>query len=143
MTDYSDVGLDLNSNVKVFVRLRPPEGGDVDADSEKLFERDPDGASRKITVRDPKNRHHGEHAFAFDRVFWSDASQEELFDQVATPLIDHCFAGYNSCCFAYGQTGSGKTYSMFGDFGDARGIIPRAGALASCHTLPLRVERWR
>ena len=33
--------------------------------------------------------------------------------------------GYNSCCFAYGQTGSGKTYSMFGEEGESRGMIPR------------------
>ena len=67
------------------------------------------------------------------QVFWTDTSQEELFDQVAVALIDHCFAGYNSCCFAYGQTGSGKTFSMFGDFGENRGIIPRAGPLCPCH----------
>jgi hypothetical protein len=60
------------------------------------------------------------------QVFWTDSSQEELFEQVAVSLIDNCFAGYNSCCFAYGQTGSGKTFSMFGDFGENRGIIPRA-----------------
>ena len=47
--------------------------------------------------------------------------------QVAVNSIDHCFEGFNSCCFAYGQTGSGKTFSMFGEPGDKRGIIPRAG----------------
>jgi hypothetical protein len=40
--------------------------------------------------------------------------------------VDHVLQGYNACCFAYGQTGSGKTYSMFGEQGDFRGIIPRA-----------------
>ena len=63
------------------------------------------------------------------QVFWTDTSQEELFDSVAVSLIDHSFSGFNSCCFAYGQTGSGKTFSMFGDFGENRGIIPRAGRI--------------
>ncbi len=31
MTDYSDVGLDAHSNVKVFVRLRPPDAASVAA----------------------------------------------------------------------------------------------------------------
>ena len=46
--------------------------------------------------------------------------------QVARPLVQHTLRGYNACCFAYGQTGSGKTYSMFGEGGPVRGIIPRA-----------------
>ena len=40
--------------------------------------------------------------------------------------VDHVLEGYNSCIFAYGQTGSGKTYTIFGEDGDRRGIIPRA-----------------
>lgn len=40
--------------------------------------------------------------------------------------VEHVLKGYNACCFAYGQTGSGKTYSMFGEQGDFRGVIPRA-----------------
>ncbi len=31
MTDYSDVGLDAHSNVKVFVRLRPPDAASAAA----------------------------------------------------------------------------------------------------------------
>ena len=81
-------------------------------------------------MQDPKESHSGEHAFAFDRVFWPEASQEELFENVAVASIDHCFDGYNSCCFAYGQTGSGKTFTMFGEAGDQRGIIPRSGDAA-------------
>ena len=58
VTDYSDVGLDSSSNVKVYVRLRPPEPGSVKASAgvaatpskelslDKIFERDTDPTSR-------------------------------------------------------------------------------------------------
>ena len=46
--------------------------------------------------------------------------------QCARDNIDHALRGINSCCFAYGQTGSGKTYSIFGEDGGKRGILPRA-----------------
>ena len=50
VTDYSDVGLNENSNVKVFVRLRPLEGGAPAPAG--MFDRDADAvASRKITIR--------------------------------------------------------------------------------------------
>lgn len=78
------------------------------------------------TRQDVNNKNYGEHAFMFDRVFWTEEDQETVYNEVALPLINHCFEGYHSCCFAYGQTGSGKTYSMFGEAGASRGIIPRA-----------------
>jgi len=42
-------------------------------------------------------------------------------NQLTSPSLS-----YNACAFAYGQTGSGKTYSMFGEDGGKRGIIPRS-----------------
>lgn len=68
--------------------------------------------------------------FAFDRSYWSFnksdsnyAGQNNLFDDLGSPLLDNAFDGYNNCIFAYGQTGSGKSYSMMG-YGKEVGIIP-------------------
>lgn len=67
------------------------------------------------------------HAFQFQKVFGADAQQEEVFDEVARPVIENCIQGYNGTIFAYGQTGSGKTYAMSGgETWEARGVIPRA-----------------
>lgn len=52
--------------------------------------------------------------FKFSKVFGEDAVQEEIFEEVARPVIDNFLVGYNGTIFAYGQTGSGKTYSMSG-----------------------------
>lgn len=38
------------------------------------------------------------------------ASQEHVYKELAQPLLDSSFRGYNTCLFAYGQTGSGKSY---------------------------------
>jgi kinesin family protein 15 len=53
-------------------------------------------------------------AFTFDRVFAHNTAQEQVFADVAVPVIKACLAGYNGTIFAYGQTGSGKTYTVMG-----------------------------
>ncbi len=49
-----------------------------------------------------------------------------MFNEIALPVIQNAFEGYNGTIFAYGQSGSGKTYTMTGglDNYDDRGIIP-------------------
>ncbi|CAJ0592166.1 unnamed protein product [Cylicocyclus nassatus] len=78
---------------------------------------------------DPKNPRE----FTFDAVFGEEVGQEQLYNQVASRIIDGCISGYNGTIFAYGQTGSGKTHTMLGaqhvkDLTNRaqRGIIPRA-----------------
>ncbi|PVD26554.1 hypothetical protein C0Q70_14231 [Pomacea canaliculata] len=66
--------------------------------------------------------------FRFDKCFDQPASQDEVFQHVAQPVIDNVLAGYNGTIFAYGQTGSGKTFTITGGaerYVD-RGIIPRS-----------------
>ena len=66
------------------------------------------------------------HQFSFHSIYHQNASQEEIFEGVAKPVIDNCLDGYNGTIFAYGQTGSGKTFTMSGgDLWEDRGIIPR------------------
>ena len=59
----------------------------------------------------------------------------DVFEAVATRIVEGCVEGYNGTIFAYGQTGSGKTYTMVGPGSLAetmrnnpenRGLIPRA-----------------
>ena len=41
--------------------------------------------------------------WSFDRLRGSYADQEAVYSQIATPLLDQAFEGYNTCLFAYGQ----------------------------------------
>ena len=75
--------------------------------------------------------------FTFDKCFWSNeivdnempyASQEDVFQALGQPVVDHAMQGLNASVIAYGQTGSGKTYSLFGPEdpdSETQGLIPR------------------
>lgn len=51
-------------------------------------------------------------AFTFDAVFGGSASQAEVYEAVAAPLLADVLDGYDAAVLAYGQTGSGKTHSL-------------------------------
>ncbi|GMH74374.1 hypothetical protein TrLO_g3214 [Triparma laevis f. longispina] len=119
LNDYT--GGDSTSSIKVFVRGRPASDPDT-AGVYKLFPSNP----KKLQIKDPtKDENYGDHIFSYEHVFWSDSTQGEIYESVCAPHVSHVLSGYNSCIFAYGQTGSGKTYSMFGESGENRGLIPR------------------
>lgn len=111
------------SNIRVYVRVRPPEDGQTPGD---FITVGPDD-HREIVIKDPEssNRQYSEVSFQFDNVFWTDVGQEEIFNSMCKSQIEHVLGGFKTCCFAYGQTGSGKTYSMFGGDDEIRGVIPR------------------
>uniref|UniRef100_A0A8C5MCL8 Kinesin-like protein n=1 Tax=Leptobrachium leishanense TaxID=445787 RepID=A0A8C5MCL8_9ANUR len=65
--------------------------------------------------------------YAFDRVFQSNTSQEQVYNACAKAIVKDVLEGYNGTIFAYGQTSSGKTHTMEGKLHDldGMGIIPR------------------
>ncbi|XP_036735112.2 centromere-associated protein E isoform X5 [Manis pentadactyla] len=67
----------------------------------------------------------GSKSFSFDRVFHSNETTKNVYEEIAVPIIDSAIQGYNGTIFAYGQTASGKTYTMMGSE-DYLGVIPRA-----------------
>ncbi|KAF0743600.1 hypothetical protein Ae201684_001743 [Aphanomyces euteiches] len=50
----------------------------------------------------------------FSKVFSETASTDQVFDDVAKPLVEHAIDGGQSVIMMYGQTGSGKTHTMQG-----------------------------
>ncbi|RKP14663.1 P-loop containing nucleoside triphosphate hydrolase protein, partial [Piptocephalis cylindrospora] len=70
--------------------------------------------------------------FTYDVAFSEESTQEDVFSEVVTPLMNQFFDGYNATILAYGQTSSGKTHTM--GTGDPNGneayedlgIVPRA-----------------
>lgn len=66
------------------------------------------------------------HGVAFaDHIFDTNASNNDVFDNVVKPIVDAVVNGFNGTVFAYGQTSSGKTYTMMGT-SEEPGVIPLA-----------------
>uniref|UniRef100_F7AAZ2 Kinesin-like protein n=1 Tax=Ciona intestinalis TaxID=7719 RepID=F7AAZ2_CIOIN len=65
--------------------------------------------------------------FTFDGAYYTSSTTEQIYNDIAYPLVEGVVEGYNGTVFAYGQTGCGK-FSMQGvdDPVTQRGIIPRA-----------------
>ncbi|XP_063244910.1 centromere-associated protein E-like [Bacillus rossius redtenbacheri] len=63
--------------------------------------------------------------YCFDHVFGMETSNYDLFETVATPIVNAAVHGFNGTIFAYGQTSSGKTHTMMGTRTEP-GIIPLA-----------------
>ncbi|XP_058109381.1 kinesin-like protein KIN-7F [Magnolia sinica] len=53
-------------------------------------------------------------AYTFDRVFRSDSSTKQVYEEAAKEVALSVVSGINASIFAYGQTSSGKTYTMNG-----------------------------
>lgn len=53
-------------------------------------------------------------SYTFDKVFRSDCSTRQVYEEGAKPIALSVVGGINSSVFAYGQTSSGKTYTMTG-----------------------------
>ncbi|XP_037023817.2 centromere-associated protein E isoform X2 [Artibeus jamaicensis] len=78
----------------------------------------------------------GSKSFSFDRVFHSNETTKNVYEEIAVPIIDSAIQGYNGTIFAYGQTASGKTYTMMGSE-DYLGVIPRA-----IHDIFQKIEKF-
>ena len=48
----------------------------------------------------------------YDSLHDGSAPDEDVFERVASPLLEAATAGEHACLFAYGQTGTGKTHNM-------------------------------
>ena len=110
--------------VKVAIRVRPMNKKELEENSEICVDVD----KENNTVSCTNSKKHETKTFQFDFVYPMDSTQREVYDQVAFPIVDSIFQGYNGTVFAYGQTGCGKTYTMMGITDDPikRGVIPNA-----------------
>ena len=108
--------------VKVAIRVRPMNKHEIEQKSTECVEVD----TQNNTVSVSSNK--GTKTFQFDYVYPKETTQRDIYDQVAFPIVDSIFQGYNGTVFAYGQTGCGKTFTMMGivDNPELKGIIPNA-----------------
>ncbi|RXN10568.1 kinesin KIF16B isoform X5 [Labeo rohita] len=124
------------ASVRVAVRVRPLSQREKDLSAKVIIQVD----GHKTSVLNMKDNFHcmsgescGESVKSFPYDFSYDSmdstspsfvTQEKIFTDLGTDVLQAAFEGYNACVFAYGQTGSGKSYTMMGN-PDDYGLIPR------------------
>nr|XP_054761781.1 kinesin heavy chain-like [Lytechinus pictus] len=115
------------AHIKTYARIKPTGKQSKRLDHESsnvainVSQLQPSGQTRDCTATLT-------HQFEFARVFGPTSTQDEVFDSVASHIVDGFLSGYNGTIFAYGQTGSGKTFTIEGSaksYSD-RGLAPRA-----------------
>ncbi|CRL07801.1 CLUMA_CG020755, isoform A [Clunio marinus] len=120
------------SSLKVAVRCRPFNNRENELGANLIVEMD--GKKTRLLKPSKQSIREHFHDFTFDYSYWSlddkddhFTSQEQVFCDLGTDVVDCAFEGYNACVFAYGQTGSGKTFTMMGEAHDRdkEGLVPR------------------
>ncbi|KAM6103402.1 kinesin-1 heavy chain isoform X2 [Grus americana] len=103
-------------NIKVMCRFRPLNESEVTRGDKYIAKFQ--GEDTVVIASKP---------YIFDRVFQSNTSQEQVYNDCAKKIVKDVLEGYNGTIFAYGQTSSGKTHTMEGKLHDpdGMGIIPR------------------
>jgi len=119
--------MSTSTAITTWLRVRPTKARESHFDP-------PDASNKTVEVNVPADaaqgfvNHKRSHwRFAFNGVLDRDASQEDVFENIAQPVVDSVMGGFNGTIFAYGQTGSGKTFTLTGGASAyaERGIIPR------------------
>uniref|UniRef100_A0A3P8UDK7 Kinesin motor domain-containing protein n=1 Tax=Amphiprion percula TaxID=161767 RepID=A0A3P8UDK7_AMPPE len=115
-----------SESVKVVVRCRPLNDREKALSSKMVLSMDLQRCQCFIekpgAVDEPPKQ------FTFDGTYYIDQTTEQMYNEIAYPLVEGVTEGYNGTIFAYGQTGSGKSFTMQGVTEPAaqKGVIPRA-----------------
>nr|XP_056717168.1 kinesin-like protein KIF17 [Euleptes europaea] len=112
--------------VKVIVRCRPLNDREKQLRCKIVLT--VDSALRQCFIQNLASSEDPPKQFTFDGAYYMDHTTEQIYNEIAYPLVEGVTEGYNGTIFAYGQTGSGKSFTMQGipDPPSQKGIIPRA-----------------
>ncbi|KAJ2878037.1 Kinesin- motor protein [Coemansia aciculifera] len=78
--------------------------------------------------------------YNFDGVFGPQTTQEQIYEKIASPILEEVMQGYSCTIFAYGQTGTGKTYTMQGDLESASSETGNGGVVKGDPLASLQVS---
>jgi hypothetical protein len=99
----------------VYCRVRPSNAKDYEDGGFQLIS----VSGKRVFVKDERH-------YDFDGTFGQDSRQEQVFESIAVPCLQHAIAGYCSALMCYGQTGTGKSFTMCCTKPECEGIIPRS-----------------
>ncbi|CAD7961349.1 unnamed protein product, partial [Amoebophrya sp. A25] len=113
--------------VKVVVRCRPMSGREIEDGRKKVVFMDTKTAMASLLK--PEGSEKDTKDFTYDAVYDDGATQQVIYEETASGIVESVMEGYNGTVFAYGQTGSGKTHTMNGPdqrSDSSKGLLPRA-----------------
>ncbi|CAL8336807.1 unnamed protein product [Lota lota] len=112
--------------VKVVVRCRPLNGREKALGCRMVVSMDVEHG--QCFIQKPGATDEPPKQFTFDGTYFMEQTTEEMYNEIAYPLVEGVTEGYNGTIFAYGQTGSGKSFTMQGVSEPAaqKGVTPRA-----------------
>lgn len=104
----------IQARIRVVIRKRPINQRECEMGQRDILTAD---GWNQISVHEPKTKvdltkYTELHTFKFDHVFNEEASNQEIYEYTARPLVRDVFCGISAAIFAYGQTGAGKSYTM-------------------------------
>ncbi|KAH8302228.1 hypothetical protein KR044_004260 [Drosophila immigrans] len=117
------------TNIKVVVRVRPYNRREQEQNqrciikvmdsSSLLFDPDEEDdefffQGAKQQYRDISKRTNKKLSMEYDRVYDTERTNDDIFQECTAPLVDAVLDGYNCSVFVYGATGAGKTFTMLG-----------------------------
>eukprot|EP00933_Yihiella_yeosuensis_P046887 TRINITY_DN42508_c0_g1_i1.p1 TRINITY_DN42508_c0_g1~~TRINITY_DN42508_c0_g1_i1.p1 ORF type:complete len:789 (+),score=209.05 TRINITY_DN42508_c0_g1_i1:81-2447(+) len=113
--------------VKVVVRVRPLSSKEISEGRERIVQMD---AKRGVAIlHKPGGSERDCKDFTYDAVFDDSMTQQQIFDDTASEILDSVLDGFNGTIFAYGQTGAGKSHTMTGPANgpvELQGLLPRS-----------------
>ncbi|EAX90980.1 Kinesin motor domain containing protein [Trichomonas vaginalis G3] len=127
---------DPESDIKVFLRVRPILPGETQAD----LQINENTVIAKVQQKEKTSKHHAERTYSFTHIFNQDADQEDLFQEIAMPLLKKFIRGYDALLFAYGATSAGKTFTVRGTEQNP-GLIPKIVRTLLAVEQPIDAER--
>ncbi|XP_071693512.1 kinesin-like protein KIN-1 isoform X2 [Rutidosis leptorrhynchoides] len=86
--------------------------------------------SQSFTLKDEKDEKDEQYVFNFDKVFYEDSAQADVYEFLAAPIVRDALNAINGTIITYGQTGAGKTYTLEGGNiletdNRKKGLLPR------------------
>ncbi|KAL1919089.1 uncharacterized protein VTP21DRAFT_2470 [Calcarisporiella thermophila] len=124
----NESALQKREPLKAYLRLRPcPSNEHERVDTTPYLDRVSD---TEVVMNPPehsnayKTRNRAPEHYQFTHVFGHDATQHDVFQETALPLVRGVLNGENALLFAYGVTNSGKTYTIQGTHEES-GLLPR------------------
>jgi hypothetical protein len=131
----------IEENIRVYIRQRPYADNEMTECGTDNVELSENGSCSFLqqSALGPKRDQ-----FKFNGGFLPSASQHDVYETAAKPIIDSALLGYSGTIFAYGPTNSGKTHTMRGISGNDnnKGIMERCIDDLLTSSRSSKVELW-